>query len=133
CEWKDVHRRYQPDSKFGALDSSGRSHVRQSAEGQWSSGCHIHVGRQCRLSIAHSQVSLNRVAVLPPAPPNRTTRFRAASNTIATSERADGPTSCFCVHKSCDMEQSLSLPTSPPKLFLVIRTSRHAVKRVATA
>lgn len=67
--------------------------------------------------------------MLPPAPPNRTTRFRAASNAIATSERADGPISCFCVHKSCAMETSVRFPTSPPKLFFVICKSRHAVKR----
>src|SRR5438045_8195319 len=82
-----------------------------------------------QFSPSHSQVSLNRVAVLLPAPPNRTTRLRAASNTIATSERAGGPTSCFCVHKSCGIEPSLSLPTFPSKLFLVITKIRHALKR----
>src|SRR6266516_3708192 len=65
-----------------------------------------------QFSPSHSQVSLNRVAVLLPAPPNRTKRLRAASNTIATSERDDGPTSCFCVHKSCGTEPSLVFPAS---------------------
>src|SRR5437588_10502775 len=83
-----------------------------------------------QFSPSHSQVSLNKVAVLPPAPPKRTTRFRAVLNTIATSERADGPTSCFCVHKSCAMEPSLSFRTSSPKLFFVIHKNRHARESV---
>src|SRR5439155_13767131 len=49
CQWKNIHGRHQRNSKPGAINSAGGSHIREGAEGQWPSGCHVHVGRQCCL------------------------------------------------------------------------------------
>src|SRR5262245_60597303 len=62
-----------------------------------------------QFSPSHSHVSLKR-AFASPAPPNSTTRLRARSKTIATFARADGPISCFCVHRSCAMEYRAPFP-----------------------